>query len=91
MCSSDLDGLSGNVHAYNNNAGSLIIEVSADRSLTYQVQVFDALGKKVIDDHFISDPGSQKVNFDISKLERGVYFVYVTNTGSSTVTKISVN
>ena len=79
------------VTAFNNHQGQLVVDVAASNGASYQLQMFDALGKKVIASAFIADPGKHHELVDISNLDKGVYFVYLTSISGSTTRKISVD
>ena len=80
----------GAVNIYNNNQGELVVQVEGSGYNRYQVRIFDSLGKLVLDQRFNAPNGFTTEKFNITDLQKGVYYVHVFDSVNGTTGKISI-
>lgn len=78
------------VYVYNNNLGQLVVSLQSELSNTFNIGLFDALGKQVNHKTVNTQKGAATFYVDISDLSSGIYLVKVNSETSTTAQKIFV-
>lgn len=81
----------GNVSMYPNPANDqLTITLQSDENQTSTIGIVDMLGRKSLSIEKEISQGANKVDVDLSHLQKGVYFVQVTCNGENTIQKLVI-
>ncbi|KAA9339472.1 CHRD domain-containing protein [Hymenobacter busanensis] len=76
--------------AYPNPATNHVqLEFTSRVTASGTVQVFDPLGRKVLNESTQVQPGSNKITLDVSRLKSGIYFTVVSVSGTDIVGKFA--
>jgi len=71
-------------------SNQITVEVPMDTEADVQVTIFDPSGKSALQQHRVLGKGDNQMNFDVSRLPNGIYFVEVRNGNSSNTRKLVV-
>jgi hypothetical protein len=81
----DIEGLLG-MNVYPNPVSDIFhMDFESDKALDLQIEIYDAIGRKVIGGESIQVMGRSTHSIDATKLAAGTYFVRITN-GFNTIT-----
>ena len=56
-----------------------IISIQLHSAANLEINIFDVLGKKVYENHYVAGPGVEKIEFDADEFDSGIYFYTVIN------------
>ncbi|NNC85562.1 MAG: T9SS type A sorting domain-containing protein [Bacteroidia bacterium] len=71
--------------------GYINVDFQSDMTGWQSLQVFDALGKKVVDkEHYLSSQGRNSLTINLENLDAGIYFLEVVNENSKNNFKIII-
>lgn len=88
VATDDIEGLSG-MNVYPNPVSDVFyMDFESDRILDLQIEIYDAVGRKVIGGESIQVLGSATHSIDATKLTAGTYFIRITNGVNTTTSKI---
>lgn len=86
-CAENLTG----VNAFNNQQGSLVIDISTAAAAQYDALLFDAVGQIICKKILHAEKGSSQFRIDISHINAGVYFISLQDHNSRITRKILIN
>ncbi len=71
--------------------GIVNLDFLSSQKLTLPVSIYDAIGRKILKLPVDIVKGANKLHFDFSKLEKGIYFVQLENNGKVEYQKLIIN
>ncbi len=71
--------------------GIVFLDFTSNAKSDLTISIFDATGKNILDQKVDIVKGENKLNFDFSTLEKGIYFVQLGNIGHQEYRKLIIN
>ncbi|MFM2190602.1 MAG: hypothetical protein RL491_988, partial [Bacteroidota bacterium] len=74
-CSSSI----GEITSFYNQEGEVVFEAGTGVTGTYDLRLFDAIGKLVMQSKLVFDKGVNRISIPVHSFEKGVYFMQLSN------------
>lgn len=75
---------------YNNQAGTITIDINSDMSAEYISCIYDEQGRRVSAQQFYHDKENRDYSIDVSSLRAGIYFMSLESAGNRTTQKFLI-
>ena len=75
---------------YNNQAGTITIDINSDMSAEYISCIYDEQGRRVSIHQFYHDKENKDYSIDVSSLRTGIYFMSLESAGNRTTQKFLI-
>ena len=70
------------------NTNHLLINYSAQNNATVKIKIYDLSGKAILQENQMQEAGKNEYSLDLSGVTKGIYFVELLTTDSSTSRKV---
>ncbi|MFM8950048.1 MAG: BNR-repeat neuraminidase N-terminal domain-containing protein, partial [Bacteroidota bacterium] len=83
--------MAGEITSFYNQAGEIVFEAGSGISGTYDMRMFDAIGKMAVQTKIVFEKGAGRITVPVNHLEKGVYLIQLSNKSEGFTFKHALN